>query len=749
MIFIFNSNSLEDKKYMEHKNSTVLNSLLVGKIFKFTEIGSARKNKSPKEFLSSSTNPPKGSTFVSPFKNKLESQTSEINSNRNHLSPAFTANVSPKGQFTPFEDKLFKSNSFRKISTPQIENQITLESLKKEASRMISTPKNDSKISKFVKFDYGKQPVTQTKNTNRPEKEGYQLLDQIRRLNTYQTFDFPNISPYDAYIEDKRKQQKDPKAQYIEVYSNSKTIKRADLRSDHKRAANLDPSIKHKKDTNKQPKNEDGGSEFGARRMNVLPPTVITKDLGIVAADLEIFKNKDFIKEMQRRENLIRLRRSTSIEEVGHRFIRENHRNHSKRSMRHMPDELFEPGEHGLKKPPKQGIKPSLTFPENRRETQTSNISNRELQTNTYYDHKTIPTMKTQIGEEPAEKPELQVKCDHSGRYYLEIDQRAPLKGLKTRQMTNISSISNINSKCSKRDKRTGETKLDEEYYPTCLKIIDELKELKTIGCTDIKIRETLTRDCAPDSNIIKLLFDNEKLKVKELQDLLLLISHQTRESPISISNKILSSYNNIQTGTKSRNHYYKEANLKVSIKDMDRRREYRKQLALTDVKHEDILALPRILHRLNNLKLSLISTGIIDKVDKIFRCDSNKRTLKALVGENQTMYGNLTGSADYVEHMKAVKPLFALNRISKLDRRVEKMKIEMAINLEEEVEKVKDGKYKTIRPVVEKANEIIITCLHGKLPYQETETQLKVVEVFKEKNGDQDSSHSLLKEEQ
>ena len=652
---------------MELQKSTVLNSMLVGKVFRLTEVMATQKPEIEKK-----EQPKLENRILWPNPNKkIFLVTSDHSRSRDPLLQT----SGPGSNFhTPKADNRFSfpnlySNSFRRESHPTLqstekEKQYTLDTLKRELSSKGYFSKRPSKPDSRLNQSPSEYSETRFEDAPRvPERE---LLETIRRLHTVPTLGELEANP----PQENRASSKKPvePAQLVDV--TQKPMRRqASKRSP---AAVAEGSAHPSQAFAPRPApSQRAGPQF----VDVLPlPKTYCKDLGFRLQDLEVYQRVQQSPDSRRRDNLLKLKRSTSIElnsmlrveknsdeskqQDKQKSLREVQMDANISIMNHKPllqrqQTLFE-----LSPPPK-------------------------------------PVTKWRLPEDS--KLDLKIKCDASGRYYLEVDNPEEPKLSSTRERLQ-----------GMPKAETAHHKFDPQYFDTCQSIIDELKELKNMGCDDSVLADTITRDCAHDSNIMKLLFEKKKLRKHQLDDLFLLIRRGVKTD----LSKVIIRYNLIYQG-KSTRQYLNDIP-KVTQAEIEKRREYRKRLALAEIKQEDRLALPKILSRLIKLKLRLQMNAIVEKVERIFKSEANKRNLEIVIDRYQSLHGAMSGAATEEQHMTAVKPLFSLEKKRREVSRLKEVSASYLNDIRELVEQIVEGKFRGTRKVIEKANELINFCLNG-----------------------------------
>lgn len=660
---------------MQLQKSTVLNSMLAGKVFRLTEVPPVQQPDEEKKGRRQ-----QDTRILWPSSNK---GLFRIHSEQSGSPDPLLQTLGSGSQFhTPKAENRFSfphlySQSFRRESHPTLpssEQYFTLDSLKRELSTKGFASKRRSKPDS--KLNRTPSERSDTRLEDAPRLPDQELLAQIRRLNTVQSF---------AELEADLQQSKHPDP----LCKPSDTGQRVDI-SFRRKPKSLKPSKftpfgPAKKSTAEgstlqtqktRPKEPALSRDSETHYLTVLPqPKTYCKDLGFRVQDLEVYKKVQRSPDSRRRENLLKLKRSTSIELNSMLRVEKNvevmNPQQKQKSMRDVqPD-------------PNTSImhdKPIL-----QRQQTLFELSSPPK-----------PTTKWRLPEDS--KLDLKIRCDPSGRYYVEVDNPEAQNRNSTRERL-----------LGQQKAGTSRGQYDPEYFETCQSIISELKELKNMGCDDALLADTITRDTAHDSNIMKLLFENHKLRKNHLDDLLLLIKRGVKTD----LSKVIIRYQLIYQGQSTRQ--YLDNIPKVTQAELEKRKEYRKRLALAEIKQEDRLALPKILSRLTKLKLRLQMNVVVEKVERVFRSEANRRTLEIAVDQFQSLHGAMSGAASEAEHLTAAKPLFSLEKKRREVDRLREKSAGCLRDLRELVEMVVEGRFRGTRKVVERANELINFCLSGK----------------------------------
>ncbi len=645
---------------MELQKSTVLNSMLAGKVFRLTEVLTPQQPVLHKKESSQLEN-----RILWPNPNReifrLHSEQSRSPDQLLQTLGSGSNFHTPKAGNRYSFPKLY-SQSFRRESHPTLpssEQHFTLDTLKRELS-------SKGYLSKQVRTP---SEYSETRLEDLPRGPGKELLEQMRRLNTVQTFVEPQATPQSPTSTPNPK----PQTQLVDISKN------------HQSKPSLRPSKFTAKPSSKKKAVEgstlhsrvgqlkEAGAPGDAQQVNILPqPKTYFKDLGFCLQDLDVYKKVQRSPDSRRRDQLLKLKRSTSIELNSLLRVDKNSEelSHQDKSMRDMQaDANISIANH----------KPLL----------------QRQQTLFELNPPPKPASKWRLPEDS--KLDLKIRCDPSGKYYIEVDNP------------------DVPNRNSTRDRHRGQMKADlvqgkydAEYFETTQSIIQELKDLKCMGCEDSLLADTITRDTAHDSNIMKLLFENHKLRRNHLDDLFLLIKKGVKTD----LSKVIIRYNLIYQG-KSIRQYLSDIP-KVTPAEVEKRKEHRKRLALAEIKHEDRLALPKILSRLSKLKLRLQMNVIVEKVERVFKSEANKRNLEIAVDLYQSLHGAMTGAASEAEHMTAAKPLFSLEKKRRDVSRLQAVSASCLSGIRELVEQVLEGRFRGTRKVVERANELINFCLSG-----------------------------------
>lgn len=155
------------------------------------------------------------------------------------------------------------------------------------------------------------------------------------------------------------------------------------------------------------------------------------------------------------------------------------------------------------------------------------------------------------------------------------------------------------------------------EIFKACSKVINILKELRKQRCEDNKLLDTILKECSPESAIVRILFENNKLQISKLSGLFRLAEIKSSLPKIASIPP-----NSIKYLGKSKKQYFDSIE-KISLAELGQRQAYLKQLELQEYHQDDTAALEKIYDRLRKLHFEVKSHRLVNDLSFIYDTQS------------------------------------------------------------------------------------------------------------------------------